>query len=214
MSPEQSTPEKTGGLRSALSLPFVYSLLQGLIRGRRAYRVFVDDYVRPQTGDRVLDIGCGTAEILSYLPVVDYVGVDVSEAYVEAARKRYPDGTRFIAQNVQSTDVDLVGSASFDLVIAIGVIHHLPDDAAHDLFRLAATALKPSGRFVALDACYAAEQSPVARFLLSRDRGRHIRYSPAYVDLARQHFSEVEASLRHDLFRFPYTCLALSCSQE
>ena len=43
-----------------------------------------------QPGHRVLDIGCGSGDVLQLMPsTVAYVGVDASKAYIEAARKRF-----------------------------------------------------------------------------------------------------------------------------
>ena len=76
------------GLYSLLTLPSVYRLF-GNIVGGDAYRVYISEYVRPVTGEKVLDIGCGPGDILENLPDVDYLGFDINPKYVEAAQKRF-----------------------------------------------------------------------------------------------------------------------------
>lgn len=94
-------------------------------------------------GDRVLDVGCGPADILEYLPQgIDYTGFDISERYIAAAKRRYGERGKFSIMPVsQAVGQDAV----YDSVIAIGVLHHLTDDDADALFALAANVLRPGG---------------------------------------------------------------------
>jgi SAM-dependent methyltransferase len=101
--------------------------------------------------------------------------------------------------------------ASFDLAIAVGVLHHLNDAEALQLFQMAQAALKPAGRLITLDNCYRDGQSRIARFLISKDRGQYVRASDAYRNLALSVFPEVKASIREDLLRIPYTQVILEC---
>ena len=61
-------PQVTQGIRSVLSIPFVYRLFGQLIGGASWRRRFVNEYIRPQQGDRILDIGCGPGVLVPYLP--------------------------------------------------------------------------------------------------------------------------------------------------
>ena len=79
------------------------------------------------------------------------------------------------------------------------------------MLNLAKTYIKPRGWLVTLDGGFAPEQSPFARILLQLDRGRYIRSAPEYAALAHQVYSEVKVSVRHDMFRFPYTCVVMEC---
>jgi SAM-dependent methyltransferase len=56
-------------------------------------------------GDRVLDLGCGTGRIGSFLREkgCHYVGVDASSEMIVAAKVRYPDLT-FVSQNLVDYD--------------------------------------------------------------------------------------------------------------
>ena len=81
--------------RSILAFPFVYQLFQTLTGAHRSRIECVERYIRPKASDRVLDCGCGPGILLEYLPAVDYVGIDIDEKYIAAARTRYGDRATF-----------------------------------------------------------------------------------------------------------------------
>lgn len=170
------------------------------------------EFIRATPGERVLDIGCGPGDRLRYLPEVEYVGFDLSERYVAAARRRFGTRGEFHCQDVCEVDPGTLGR--FDLVLAMGIVHHLDDLQAYRLFELAETVLRPGGRLVTFDGCYTDDQPWICRRLLSWDRGRHVRTQDRYLALAREVFSDIEVEVRHDLLRIPYTHIILQCRRE
>src|SRR5262245_7241447 len=137
----------TLGVRAILSLPVIYSFFQGIMGGHQARMRFVEDFVRPYPGMKVLDIGCGPADILAYLPEVDYWGFDISLAYIERARALF-GGRRGRFQCKELVVTDIENMPSFDVVFALRLIHHLSDEEAVVTMRLAYKALKPGGRLL------------------------------------------------------------------
>jgi SAM-dependent methyltransferase len=191
----------------------VYSWFSALVYPQQR-EVFATDYVRARHGDRLLDIGCGPADLLAFLPQgVEYVGFDASPGYVRSAVRRFGDRGRFHCSPVDRGIVDALGPASFDLVVAHGLLHHLDDRQAQEFFALARAALRPGGRLITADGCYVPGQSRLARLALSLDRGRHVRTRESYVQLAQRTFAEVVADIRDDTFRIPYTIIFLQCSR-
>lgn len=194
--------QRTNGWRSVLSLPGVYRAAQGAIGSNNVRRVLVERYLRPEPGQRVLDIGCGTGDLLSWLPDIDYLGHDPSLDYIDAARSKFgADGT-FVVGGVGEVEIE---PATFDAAVAKGVLHHLDDETARALFAEAARALRPGGRLVTIDPAYLVGQSPIARFLASRDRGRNVRTADQYRALVPESFFGVEVVEHHDLLRVPYS---------
>src|SRR5690606_23814116 len=111
-----------------------------------------------------------------------------------------------------SVSSDLVGSyRDFDIVLAMGVLHHLDDGEADDLLRMAASALRPGGRFIALDGVLTENQGAIERAIVLRDRGRFVRSADGYERLARARFDDVESRIYHGQLRIPYAHLAMSC---
>lgn len=196
-------------LKDLLGAARVYSLFENAVGATRARRLFLERHARPRAGERVLDIGCGPADILAELPAVEYHGFDLSPAYIDAARKRFGARGTFRVQAV-TRDV-LKDYAGFDLVLAVGVLHHLDDAVALDLFGIAKEALKPGGRLVTLDGCFAPGQSPLARRLLQNDRGEFVRDEAGYLGLARRVFPGTRATVTSEFLRVPYTHCVMEC---
>ena len=199
----------TTGIRAMLSHPLVYEALQSLMRADKGRAGIVRDYVRPFPGMRILDLGCGTAEILGSLPTdITYVGYDMSPEYIAAAQKRFAGRGTFNCRLLEQAEVATL--EPFDLVLGIGVLHHLDDATARQFMSVASAALKPGGRIYTVDPCYAPGQSPIARFLISRDRGQHVRDVEGYRALPRGLAAEVTGTLAHQAW-IPYTRWHMEC---
>lgn len=198
------------GFSTILSLPAGYRLFRSMIGGKSAWRIYLADYVKPVPGEKILDIGCGPADVLSYLPDVNYTGLDLSADYIRSAKQRFGSRGRFLCDDVGLASIE-DEQGSFDLVLAMGVIHHLDDRQAARLFELARRALRPAGRLITYDGCFVPQQSRLARWLLTRDRGKFVRRQEDYLKLASAQFAKVEPYLRHDLLRVPYTHLIMRC---
>lgn len=196
-------------VRAILSISSVYSLFSKLIIPEPWQPDFVRRYMRLEPGMRVLDLGCGPADILSFLPDVDYVGYDISADYIEKARQKYPDWGEFHCRAVAPGMVE--GQAKFDVVTALGVLHHLTDDEAKALLEVAKNNLKPGGHLVTFDGVYVDGQSRIARWMLDHDRGNHVRYAEEYVGLAKRYFATVDVTLRDDMLRLPYNHCIMVC---
>jgi SAM-dependent methyltransferase len=199
------------GLSQILRLPSGYRLFQQMVGADHSRQVYLGNYAKPVAGEKILDIGCGPADILNYLPAVNYTGLDLSPEYINSATAQFGDKGRFCCGDVGLATID-GEHGTFDLVMSIGVLHHLDNAQADKLLDLARRALRPGGRLVTYDGCYVPDQSRIARWMLSRDRGKFIRAPEEYQRLAAAHFSKVDASLRNDLLRIPYNHIIMSCS--
>ena len=197
-----------GKFRSVLALPQAYQLFWTLIGGPGRSRILVEDYIRPKAGQTVLEIGCGPGTIVPYLPEMEYIGFDLSEDYIERARRRFPKA-KFVCQRV--SEYTLPQKAYFDIVLALGIVHHLDDAEAVQLFQIAHEALKPGGKLVTLDGVWTDKQSAATKYLLAHDRGQFVRGEEAYLQLASKAFCNVRSSIRYDMLRIPYTHIVLEC---
>ena len=158
----------------------------------------------------ILDIGCGPGYLLDYLPEVEYVGFDTEASYIAYANKRYAGRGIFFAEEL--VEDRLSDFKQFDFVTLMGILHHLNDEQAANLLRLACMALKPGGRVVSLDGCYRDGQSSIAKAMLARDRGEFVRNEEGYVHLTRGLFDQTDVHIRGDMLYVPYTLIILECT--
>lgn len=195
-------PQVTSGIRALLSSPRLYSGFQALMGARRFRDRFVTEFVRPSVGMNILDIGCGPADILAHLEGVNYWGFDISRTYIERAAARFGRRGSFRCKVLSGGDLRTL--PPFDLVLAIGVIHHLDDDQALELLALARRALRIGGRVLTVDPCLEPRQNPIARFIITHDRGQNVRNRHAYEALLTRVFESPRVQVRHQAW-VPYT---------
>lgn len=90
---------------------------------------------------KVLDIGCGPGkafEILSNQYNIDYLGIDISEEFIAEARSRYPS-----AKFKRANAADYKPDESFDLVIALETLEHIPENAVVRILENVAQNIRP-----------------------------------------------------------------------
>ena len=80
-------------------------------------------------GARVLEIGCGTGDLLSALRPSYGVGVDVSPAMIDRARERHgTDGAlHFLVDDAETLELAGLGQQTFDYVVMSDVVGMLHD---------------------------------------------------------------------------------------
>ena len=187
----------------------VYRAFRRITGSDRVNREFVDKYVRPHQGDKILDLGCGPADVCELMPSARYVGVDYSEDYIAAARKRFGGRATFLCGDVNRVADEHIGP--FDAILAMGVIHHLNDHEVTRVLRAVRDLLLPGGRFISYDPCFTHPQHPFARWLHRHDRGRFVRFDRHYEQLVSQVFSDFSRNIRTDLCTVPATVIIFEC---
>lgn len=86
---------------------------------------YLDDFVTLLAGNKVLDMGCGCGESISYLFKfgLDVIGIDFSENMLAEACRIYPM-LKLEKQNILNTSFD---DKSFDGIVLTYVINHFND---------------------------------------------------------------------------------------
>lgn len=104
----------------------------------------VVDLLEPETGERILDLGCGTGHLTDRIADAgaDVVGIDASEEMIREARETHSE-----CEFVHADARDVSFSEPFDAVFSNAALHWIPEQDA--VLDGVADALGPGGRFVA-----------------------------------------------------------------
>jgi trans-aconitate methyltransferase len=96
-----------------------------------------------KTGERIVDLGCGTGDLASQIREqgADVVGIDASPDMIAQAKVKYPE-LDFIVANATDFHFD----EPFDAVFTNAVLHWIHD--ADGVIKSVYNVLKPGGRFV------------------------------------------------------------------
>jgi len=120
---------------------------------------------------RLLDVGCGTGSLVfrlaDALPHASLVGIDVSRANVDAARREQARHGSAMRVAFEAADYLRYAAPPFDAIVADGVLHLVPGDA-RALARKLADDLRPGGVLVcsmAYEGAYNAAFAIVRRLL-------------------------------------------------
>ncbi len=163
-----------------LAVPWIYDNLRPLVAGGIDFESLAG-FCRADPNDRIFDFGCGTGQLLPLLRFSAYLGVDLDAAALRRAARLSAPRVRFAGGDKWD---GIYRDFKPDLVLMIGVIHHLSDDD----FRIVLRRLHPPGllpRIVTVDVSYF--PGWVLNNLLSRmDRGRYVRSPQAYERLFSQ----------------------------
>src|SRR5262245_50257229 len=194
--------QRISGAYRLITVPEIYKGLMRALGSDRSVRTYVNDFLKPKPGEKLLDVGCGPAQVLPYLPEVDYVGIDLNEKHIAYAREHFGARGRFIVGNAAE---DLNQEAgSFDLINVSALLHHLGDKEAVYLFSGLKRLLKAGGKIVTIDNVSLPKQRFAVRLLNALDSGLNIRTPEGYVGLLSGLGFELETHIFHDLLRIPY----------
>jgi SAM-dependent methyltransferase len=118
--------------------------------GRRLYLrwfFYPKIFKRFATGDKIIDLGCGTGEFLKYCrrKKHDVIGVDSNEILAERCRQ---DGFNIIVDSI--CELKALKGQYFKYAICDNVLEHLDEKDVNDFFGRLEGLLCPGGSFVCI----------------------------------------------------------------
>jgi SAM-dependent methyltransferase len=123
------------------------------VLGERAYRRLLRlfaELVAPQSGERCIDLGCGSGAFTRRLAKfqLELTGIDISPRCIEAAG-RASKHERYLVGDIRDTPLE-AGAA--DIIVYSGVLHHCDLRAARvEIMKEGYRILRPGGRLFAFD---------------------------------------------------------------
>jgi SAM-dependent methyltransferase len=120
---------------------------------------------RIESGEDVLDVGCGTGTLVAAAaratPSAKVTGLDADAAILARARRRAADAGLEIRFDEGRSTALPYADGNFDVVLCTLMLHHLPDDEKRGTATELARVLRPGGRLVVADP--GRPQDPVMR---------------------------------------------------
>jgi SAM-dependent methyltransferase len=153
--------------RDVLDSPVVYRLWQAPFAAQKLRPVIESGDI--EISGSVLDVGCGPGtNVKAFGRVQRYLGIDLNEAYVDFAQRRYEREFR-----VADVTEGIEGGEQFDLVLMNSLMHHIDDQGASVLLDSLQGVVAPGGVVHVLDLVLPPDG--VARAMAQADRGEFPR---------------------------------------
>ena len=199
--------QKTNKFYRILSYPTIYSIFQKLMKGDKIRKKILKTNV-VKKNPIVLDIGCGLGDSLEYIDSPVYFGYDISQDYINYAKKKYGKKGFFFCRNFTKKEIKKL--PKFDYVLLMGILHHLKNDQILDLLKILKKILKKKGSIITLDPLYVKNQNFFAKFLISHDRGKNIKTKNEYLKILKLFFKNSMSKTYNQSF-IPYTWFTMNC---
>lgn len=182
----------------------LYELFQFTLSGHKTKAKLRDEVLKPSGVTKVLDFGCGIGYHSREFLDVEYFGIEPLQGCIERANRMYrSEKTTFLVGDHQT--LKSVPDSSYDLIIAIGVLHHIDNGVFSNFLEEAYRILKPGGRLTTFDPVFHENQSFLSRWVVSKDRGEYIRTTDEYLAPVEKIFSAgVTHKIYKRLLRIPY----------
>lgn len=114
------------------------------------------ELARLVSGERVLEIGCGTGELALLAESLvgrsgRVVGIDAASEMIEVARLKASRKNVAVEFFIQPVEDMAFADGSFDVVFSSLMMHHLPDTLKEQALSEVRRVLRPGGRLVIID---------------------------------------------------------------
>jgi 2-polyprenyl-3-methyl-5-hydroxy-6-metoxy-1,4-benzoquinol methylase len=202
--------QKITGIYKILSFFLFYRLTQRIMSGVSFRNNFVKNIIKNKN-NYILDIGCGTADILESIPNNHYYGFDISKNYINYAKNKFLNNNYHFF-NEKFNQNAIKNLPKFDFVILFGILHHLSNIEINNLFVNIKKVLKKSCVILIVDPVLIEKQNFISKLLIKLDRGKNIKNFKEYNITLKKHFRKVTYKITHQKF-VPYTWFEAICSK-
>jgi ubiquinone/menaquinone biosynthesis C-methylase UbiE len=143
----------------------------------------------PRENLKILDVGCGTGEMLATYakPGCEMVGIDVSPSMLEVARQKLGSSAKLLLEDATHMSFP---DAYFDLVTCMLALHEMPADARPRVLAECRRVTKPGEHILLIDFHYGPYTFP---------QGRLFKMFIAFAErnAGKEHFAHYREFLAH-----------------
>ena len=197
-------------IHNFINTPSVYKIIQFLMSGTLIEKKIIKSRISKKKL-KVLDIGCGPANVLNYLPKCEYYGYDIDKRSINYAKKKYnKKNFHFFCKRFNKNEIKKL--PNFDFILLFGILHHLNDKQVNLIFNLCKKKMKKNSQLLTKDPILIKNQNIVAKYLINNDRGMNVRSRENYLRLIKKHFKNLQHRIIHQSF-IPYTWFTTICKK-
>ena len=182
----------------------IYKIFQYGISKPGTAEIIRKQVLKPSGVNSVLDFGCGIGYHSEEYANSEYLGIEPLQGCVDKAKDMFsrPRAT-FIVGDHQT--LKSIPDSSFEVIIALGVLHHIDNRTFAEFLREALRILKPGGRLTTFDPVFHPNQTLLSRWVVARDRGEWVRTTEEYLLPVMDSFQgNVSYKIYERLLRIPY----------
>ena len=191
-------------------IAFLYRLFQFSVSRNNTLEVIRDEVLRPDGVRHVLDFGCGIGYHALEFPNANYLGIEPLESCIRKANEMYSgkDRTFVLGDHKKLREIE---DSSYDLVIAIGVLHHIDNQIMKEFIVESYRILRPGGRLTTFDPVIHNSQSKISKWVVKKDRGQWVRDVTEYTAPLEPVFGCTPTiEIYTGLLRIPYDHLCMT----
>ncbi len=159
-----------------LSNEFAYDTFQTCVGSYKFRRRFLES-IKINSDSKILELGCGTGITLETIQNNDYVGIDLSQKYLDKAKQRR-ESLILVKGDVSIGDTyENLSTTKNDVVLALALWHHLNDEqmikTLENVHRISETGIS----IFSLDPFVDKKTGVSAKWVAENDRGKFLRSS-------------------------------------
>lgn len=122
----------------------------------QAFRKTTIELAQIESGDKVLDVGCGTGDLTLAAkavagPTGEVYGTDAAPEMIKIAQKKAAQAGVEVTFQVDLVERMTFSDNQFDIVLSSLMMHHLPDDLKREGLAEIYRVLKPGGRLLIVE---------------------------------------------------------------
>jgi SAM-dependent methyltransferase len=171
------------------------------------------EILKSESIERVLDFGSGIGHHSQLFQGKQYLGIEPSESCVLSAERLYKDSNATFLVG-DHTALKSLTEGTFDLIFAIGVLHHIDDLVFNEFVEQAFRLLKPGARLMTFDPVLHQHQRKLSKWVVKQDRGQWVRTENEYLTVIKRFFLDnTDSRIYSRLLRIPYDHILINTTK-